>query len=53
MGIITKMTETMEQTIGRITIADPGDAPGERGHMPIISMIFSLTTPGDTEDPGE
>ena len=45
--------ETMEQTIGRITITDPGDAPRERGHMPIISTIFSLKTPGDTEDPGE
>ena len=53
MGTGAKTTETMEQTIGRITIADPGDAPGERGHMPIISMIFSLSTPGDTEDPGE
>ena len=53
MGTGAKTTETMEQTIGRITIADPGDAPGERGHMPIISTIFSLSTPGDTEDPGE
>ena len=53
MGTGTETTGTMEQTIGRITIADPGDAPRERGHMPIISMIFSLSTPGDTEDPGE
>ena len=53
MGTGAKTTETMEQTIGRITIADPGDAPGERGHIPIISTIFSLSTPGDTEDPGE
>ena len=44
---------TMEQTIGRITIANPGDAPGERGHMPIISSIFSLSTAGDAEDPEE
>ena len=43
----------MEQTIGRITIADPGDAPRERGHMPIISTVFSLSMPGDTEDNGE
>ena len=53
MGTAAETTETMEQTIQRITIADPGDAPRERGHMPIISMIFSLSTPGDTEDPGE
>ena len=52
-GTGAKTTETMEQTIGRITIADPGDAPRERGHMPIISTIFSLSTPGDTDDPGE
>ena len=48
-----KATGTMEQTIGRITMVDPGDAPGERGHMPIISTIFSMSTLGDTEDPGE
>ena len=53
MGTGAKTTEIMEQTIGRITIADPGDAPGERGHMPIISTIFSLSTPGGTEEPGE
>ena len=46
-------TGTMEQTIGSITIADPGDAPGERGHLPIISTIFSLSAAGDTEDPEE
>ena len=39
----TETAGTMEQTIGRITMADPGDATGERGHLPIISMIFSLS----------
>ena len=53
MGTGVETTGTMEQTIGRITIADPGDAPGEGGHMPIISTIFSLSAPGDTEDPEE
>ena len=53
MGEGTETTETMEQTIGRITMADPGDAPGERGHMPIISMIFSLSTAGEAEEPEE
>ena len=46
-------TGTMEQIIGSITIADPGDAPGERGHLPIISTIFSLSAARDTEDPEE
>ena len=53
MGKGTETTETMEQIIGRITMADPGDAPGERGHMPIISMIFSLSTAGEAEEPEE
>ena len=53
MGTGTETTGTMEQTTGRITIADPGGAPGERGHMPIISSIFSLSTVGDAEDPVE
>ena len=46
-------SSTIEQTIGRITMADPGDDPREREHMPIISTIFSLSTQGETEDPGE
>ena len=53
MGMGTETTGTMEQTIGRITIAYPGGAPGERGQMPIISSIFSLSTAGDAEDPEE
>ena len=53
MGKGTETIETMEQTIGRITMADPGDDPGERGHMPIISTIFSLSTAGEAEGPEE
>ena len=53
MGKGTETTETMEQTIGKITMADPGDAPGERGHMPIISTIFFLSTAGEAEGPEE
>ena len=49
----TETIETMEQTIGRITMADPGDDPGERGHMPIISTIFSLSIAGEAEGPEE
>ena len=51
MGKGTETLETMEQTIGRITMVDPGDDPGERGHMPIISTIFSLSTAGEAEGP--
>ena len=46
-------TGTTEQTIGKITIPDPGGAPGEKGHLAIISTIFSLSTAGDAEDPEE
>ena len=34
-------------------MADLGDDPGEMGHKPIISMIFSLSTQGETGVPGE
>ena len=42
-------TETVEQTIGSITVADPGDPLGERGWLPIISTVFSLLTAEGTE----
>ena len=45
--------ETMEQTIGSITVGDPGDPPEERGCLPIISTVFSLSTTGGTEGPEE
>ena len=41
--------ETVEQTIGSITVADPGDPPGERGRLPIISTVFSLSTTEEAE----
>ena len=50
MGVVM---ETMEQTIGITTVADPGDPPGERGQLPIISTVFSLSTTGGTEGPEE
>ena len=46
MGI---STETVEQTIGSITVADPGDPLGERGWLPIISTVFFLSTAEGTE----
>ena len=46
-------TETVEQTIGSITVADPGDPLGERGWLPIISTVFSLSTAEGTEDTEE
>ena len=45
--------ETVEQTIGSITVADPGDPPGERGRLPIISTVFSLSTTEEAEGTGE
>ena len=42
-------TETVEQTIGSMTVADPGDPLGERGRLPIISAVFSLSTTGGTK----
>ena len=42
-------TETVEQTIRSITVADPGDPPGGRGRLPIISTVFSLSTAEVTE----
>ena len=46
-------TETVEQTIGSITMADPGDPPGERGRLPIISTVFSLSTTEEAEGRAE
>ena len=46
-------TETVEQTIRSITAADPGEPPGERGRLPIISTVFSLSTTESTEGPEE
>ena len=44
-------TETAEQT--SITVADPGESPGERGRLPIISTVFSLSTTQSAEGPEE
>ena len=46
-------TETLEQTMGSITVADPADPPGERGRLPIISIVFSLSTTESAEGPEE
>ena len=46
-------TETLEQTMGSITVADPVDPPGERGRLPIISIVFSLSTTESAEGPEE
>ena len=41
-------TDTVEKTIGSITVADPERSLGERGSLPIISTVFSLSTAEDT-----
>ena len=46
-------TETVEQTIGSITVVDSGEPPGERERLPIISTVFSLSTTESTEGPEE
>ena len=46
MGI---STETVEQTIRSITVADPGDPLGKRGRLRIISTVYSLSTAEGTE----
>ena len=43
-------TDTMEKTIGRITMSDPEQSLEERGGLPVISTVFSLST---TEGTGE
>ena len=45
--------ETVEKTFGSITVADPGEPPGERGRLPIISTVFSLSTTEGAEGPEE
>ena len=44
-------TSTMEKTIGSITLSDPEPPQGERGGLPVISTVFSLSTTGETEEP--
>ena len=44
-------TSTMEKTIGSITLSDPEQSQGERGGLPIISTVFSLSTAGETAEP--
>ena len=46
-------TDTVEQTIGSITVADPERSLGVRGSLPIITTVFSLSTAEGTEDTEE
>ena len=46
-------TGTIGQTIGSITIADLGSASGERGRLPIIATVFSMSTSEGAYDPEE
>ena len=47
----TEATDTVEQTIGMMTITDPESASEGRGQLPIISPVFSMSTAECTEDP--
>ena len=44
-------TGTMEKTIGSITLSDPERSQEERGSLPVISTVFSLSTAGETGEP--
>ena len=46
-------TGAIGQTIRSVTIADPGSAPGEKGHLPIISTVISMSTSEGADDPEE
>ena len=50
-GTSTEATDTVEQTIGMMTITDPESASEGRGQLPIISTVFSMSTAEGTEDP--
>ena len=44
---------TVEQTIGSITMASRRKTPEERGQLPIVSTVISLSNVESTEDTGE
>ena len=47
----TETTDTLEQTIGMCTITDPDGTSEDRGQLPIISTVFSMSTAEGTVDP--
>ena len=50
-GTSTETTDTMEQTIGMMTITNPTSASEGEEQLPIISTVFSMSAAGGTEDP--
>ena len=50
-GASTEITDTIEQTIGMVTITDPGGAVEEGEQLPMISTVFSMSTAEGIEDP--
>ena len=45
-------TDTVEKTIGSITMSDPEQSLEERGGLPVILTVFSLSTAEGTEEQG-
>ena len=45
-------TDTVEKTIGSITMSDPEQSLEERGGLPVISTVFSLSTAEGTGERG-
>ena len=50
VGTSTETTDTIEQTVGTVTITGPTDTSEGGGQLPIISTGFSMSTAGGTED---
>ena len=45
-GVSTEITDTIEQTIGMVTIPEPGTSFEGGGQLPIISTVYSMSTVG-------
>ena len=43
MGVTTDITDTMEQTIGMVTISEPGTSFEGGGQLPGISTVYSMS----------
>ena len=53
VGTSTETTDTLEQTVGTVTVTDPTGILEGGGQLPIISTVFSMSTVGGTKDPQE
>ena len=49
-GTSIETTDTIEQTVGTVTITGPADTSEGGGQLPIISTVFSMSTARGTEN---